>query len=380
MGGIRPRSERAGRRAGRDDDVKYFYKAFTSGGVVSDVAPKAFTWTGRTLMPWSPANPTGVKSGNNWLLAATRRCRLPDAGEMRDHVEVPLAEESELYDLEVLDADGNVARTVAGLTSLAYTYTEAQQQADFATPVPAPYPANRLTVRWYQVSAAVGRGFPREATHEDIPRLVDADFANVAFLTRCETSPPTDKSRNRRSITQGGGTIVPVPGFFGRGWDCDTADALSLADVDDWTLADRLFTADLWVVPQSTGAATWMAHSGLSGNRGWTFFYDNSPSELQFIYSTDGTANVIVRVAFTPVLGKPLHLAAIRDGAGDLHLAASGVILKTQNIGSASFFNSTAPLSMGGGFTNAIFAGVRLTLDVARWTADFTPPLVFPNL
>jgi hypothetical protein len=67
---------------------------------------------------------------------------------------VPLAEDSEAYELEVLDGPGgSVARTATGLTSPSFTYTTAMQSADFVGA------QTELTFWVYQVSAQVGRGF-----------------------------------------------------------------------------------------------------------------------------------------------------------------------------------------------------------------------------
>ena len=70
---------------------------------------------------------------------------------------VPLGEVDERYDVEVLNADGDVVRT-ATVTAPAWTYSAAEQAADFGAP-----PAV-VTVRVFQVSAVAGRGTPLEGT------------------------------------------------------------------------------------------------------------------------------------------------------------------------------------------------------------------------
>jgi len=65
---------------------------------------------------------------------------------------VPLNEQSELYDLEVTDGHGVVLRTVSGLSAPAWTYSAAQQAADFGAAQPS------YTINLYQLSAVVGRG------------------------------------------------------------------------------------------------------------------------------------------------------------------------------------------------------------------------------
>ena len=72
-----------------------------------------------------------------------------------------------------------------------------------------------------------------------------------------------------------------------------------------------------------------------------------SPADLDFIYSTDGTANNIIRTdTFTPVLNQYYHFAVTRDGSDDIRIFIDGVLRKTTNIGAVSIFNSTAVLTI----------------------------------
>ena len=74
---------------------------------------------------------------------------------------MPLAEDSEAYEVHVLDPDGEVVRTVTGLTSPSWTYTAAMQAEDF--------PA--VAVGVYQISAQVGLGFAGRFDFPDAPQL-----------------------------------------------------------------------------------------------------------------------------------------------------------------------------------------------------------------
>jgi hypothetical protein len=69
---------------------------------------------------------------------------------------VPLGEETERYEVDILDG-ATVKRTLAATTPAA-TYTAAQQTADFGSPQSA------IDVRVYQLSTVHGRGTPRPAT------------------------------------------------------------------------------------------------------------------------------------------------------------------------------------------------------------------------
>ena len=73
--------------------------------------------------------------------------------------EVPLAEESEAYEVEILDG-ATVQRTLSTATT-SVTYTAAQQIADWGALLG---PGDTLDVRIFQLSALVGRGAPKSVT------------------------------------------------------------------------------------------------------------------------------------------------------------------------------------------------------------------------
>jgi hypothetical protein len=97
----------------------------------------------------------GAAWGSDIALSWVRQTRVGGHGWPDGITEdVPLAEDSEAYELEVLDGPGgSVVRTATGLTSPSFTYTTAMQAADFVGT------QTQLTFRVYQVSAQVGRGF-----------------------------------------------------------------------------------------------------------------------------------------------------------------------------------------------------------------------------
>jgi NlpC/P60 family putative phage cell wall peptidase len=112
----------------------------------------AFQGTG--LRPLSPAHVRGLRSAGDLAISWVRRTRI--GGDNWDAAEVPLGEESERYEVDILDG-ATVKRTLAATTP-SLTYTAAQQTADFGAPQSA------IAVRVSQLSAVHGRGTPRTAT------------------------------------------------------------------------------------------------------------------------------------------------------------------------------------------------------------------------
>ncbi len=88
----------------------------------------------------------------------TRRSRAL-AADNWGGLEVPLAEELEAYEIEILDSAS--VKRVLGTATTSVVYTSAQQTADWAAPLG---PSDTLDIRLFQLSALVGRGAPKTVT------------------------------------------------------------------------------------------------------------------------------------------------------------------------------------------------------------------------
>lgn len=130
-------------------------RAVTYGLYAGDQPAVSFTNTANALKPPAPGHAAGVRdaASGDWALWWTRRSR--QGGAWLDGADLPLGEESERYELEVLAAGGAVRRTLASTTPAA-TYSAAQQLADFGAL------QGSLHLRLYQMSALIGRGIASE--------------------------------------------------------------------------------------------------------------------------------------------------------------------------------------------------------------------------
>ena len=88
----------------------------------------------------------------------TRRSRAL-AADSWGGLEVPLGEELEAYEVEILD--GATVKRVLSTTTTSAVYTAAQQTADWGAPLG---PGDTLDIRIFQLSALVGRGAPKTVT------------------------------------------------------------------------------------------------------------------------------------------------------------------------------------------------------------------------
>jgi hypothetical protein len=107
------------------------YRAVGRGGELRDARTAQLTLAGNDLKPYAPVQLAASGTwGSNLTLSWVRRTRV--GGELLDGFgEVPLAEDTEEYELEILFGS-SVVRTVTDLTSNSYVYTTAEQAADFS--------------------------------------------------------------------------------------------------------------------------------------------------------------------------------------------------------------------------------------------------------
>jgi hypothetical protein len=121
----------------------------------ADPAAVALTATpGATaLTPLAPVHLRALRSDSGVLISWVRRTRRE--GDSWD-AEVPLGEEREAYEVDVLSGTG-IVRTLA-VSTPSVLYPAAAETADFGGP------QTSLSVRAYQLSSTVGRGFVAAAT------------------------------------------------------------------------------------------------------------------------------------------------------------------------------------------------------------------------
>lgn len=131
-----------------------FYKA-VSFGTSTATGIYDVTSSGEALKPFSPVSISGIRDSNGDLtISWIRRGRIGQ--ELRSGSDIPVSEETERYEIDIL-LDDTVQRTLVS-TSPSVVYTASEMAEDFGI-VP-----DSVTVRIYQLSASVGRGTPGEAT------------------------------------------------------------------------------------------------------------------------------------------------------------------------------------------------------------------------
>ncbi|MBY6242847.1 glycoside hydrolase/phage tail family protein [Methylosinus sp. Sm6] len=103
------------------------------------------------LRPWSPSQLAGARDLGSGDVTFTWARRTRYGGDAWEAADAPLNEQSESYDLEIMNGS-SVARTVSALSSPSFLYTAAAQSADFGAL------QSSYSICVYQRSAQIGRG------------------------------------------------------------------------------------------------------------------------------------------------------------------------------------------------------------------------------
>jgi len=128
--------------------MTYVAKAFTPAGV----GLRRYS-VAHVEQPWRRPRASG-----DVTIRWTRRSRAL-AADSWGGLEVPLAEELEAYEVEILD--GATVKRVLSATTTSAVYTAAWQTADWGATLG---PGDALDIRIFQLSALVGRGAPKTVT------------------------------------------------------------------------------------------------------------------------------------------------------------------------------------------------------------------------
>jgi len=139
-------------------NVIRYYRGAGAGQLLEQAERLTNTSKHRPLMPYAPVQVEAVVNVTDIDISWTRRTRV--GGALLDLLDrVPLAEDSERYEIDILDGpDGTILRTITSLTAVSYKYLNTDILTDFGS-MPT-----QMSLRVYQVSAQVGRGFTREVT------------------------------------------------------------------------------------------------------------------------------------------------------------------------------------------------------------------------
>lgn len=162
-----------------------------------------------------------------------------------------------------------------------------------------------------------------------------------------------------------------------------TGDYISAPDNADFALESDDFTIDCrFQVNAASGTyrviASQMDSSDASTDSAWELRRENA-DKIKFIWVDGTTVNAFSSAtSFTDSVNTGWHHIAIARNGSDLYMFIDGVLDASTTI-STSINDSSVPLSIGrrqSGFGSYLgwIDEFRLSVGIARWTANFTPP------
>ena len=153
---VNDNSVRRYKKAVSDIGEAFSFKAVSFGSYLTNASAKALEFKSVGQKPWSPVHIEGTRDGSdNLTIDWIRRARF--GGGWRNGLDVPNTELTESYEIDILDGNGDVVRTLTSSTPTV-DYTASQQNTDFGSV------QSSIDVRIYQMSDVVGRGYAGEAT------------------------------------------------------------------------------------------------------------------------------------------------------------------------------------------------------------------------
>jgi hypothetical protein len=150
------------------------------------------------------------------------------------------------------------------------------------------------------------------------------------------------------------------------------------ADSSAFEFATGDFTIELFVRFTSVASIQGLVSKGHTGtgDLSWALFYDAARGTLQLLVSTDGSGDIRKEASWAPSTNVWYHVAATRS-SGSLRFFVNGTQRGTALGCSENLFNGSAAVRIGWAKNfglNGYVDEVRLTKNVARYTANFTAP------
>ena len=352
------------------------WRGITSGASIDSDTDTSHSYGAVNLKPLSPVDMKGSRDPStlDWTITGQRRTRTPT--ELFSGVAVPLGETSESYDVEVWNsAYSALKRTFSALSSLSTQYTNAQQVADFGSV------QDTLYLKAYQLSPAVGRGFPYT---QSIYRYLPLDpFGDQVVLLQSMNDVGLTDFRGH-GVTLAGGLTRSATYSQEGGYSASfngTTQYYFLNGSSDFSFGTGDFTIEGFIRPSSVSAnMNLFDFRPLSTNGVYVALYLSSSGQISYYVSS---ADKIIG-AHGLLTTEFAHYALVRSGG------VSKLYIKGQQVGSnytdTNNFGISANRPLFGvsaySGTTAFFSGYadqqRIT-KAARYTGNFTPPTSFPN-
>jgi hypothetical protein len=173
------------------------------------------------------------------------------------------------------------------------------------------------------------------------------------------------------------------------GFNASTSQVISYSGANVGNFGAGNFTVECWINVNSSnngGGVFTQASSGGAANTSWGFFLGYTTSTSIDFYVSDGStyfANTGGGIANDNAWH---HIAFSRSGSSGRLFLDGTQVGSTLSLGTTALGNGTKQINIGGQgaqtlMTQGYIDDIRITKGYARYTANFTPPIVaFPNI
>ncbi len=347
-----------------DINMSRLWRGVTYGKTIDSASDIPLTYTGVNLECLSPVYMNGHRtfSTKDWTVSATMRSRLPV--EPFSGLATPSGESVESYELEIWDSGSfaTLKRTISGLSSPSASYTNAQQVADFGVI------QDTLHVRWYRLSATLGRGFPLQGSiYRVLKSSADNYAASVLALSPIgyyklddTTTSIADSSTSANTATASAGNVVyqqtalvtgGIPGYS-MGFT-----ASGYVTVPRLAAMDGAYTTVFFIKPISLPAASYIyqkGDSGIGGQQGHTVYID-AAGKLGVSWLNGSWRGIITTNAVISA-GQTGWFACVYNGTTTFTVYKNGSLVEALTM-SAAFVSNTQPLTINGARNSGVTSG-----------------------
>jgi hypothetical protein len=347
------------------------FKSVTTGQDAQLAAEIDFTYRGVNLKPLSPVNIDGVLDVETWTITFSPRSRMASS-QWATGMPAPAGEQESKFDIEIYDS--GVLKNTYQVFSAEFIYSATDQVADFGV-LPVAF-----SVKIYQVSAAVGRGYVvgREFVGEgDLYR----DF--VVLQLNCNgangSTVFTDLSLTPKTVVANGDAKISTAEFKNGGSSAvfdGSGDFLTVAYSSQLGLGTVDFTIefDLFLVDKDSVSGNSVLCVG-SGSGYWQLIIRDDSVRVNAL---SGGSNYNLSGAVGLANFEWRHFAWVRRAGVHYFYYEGSPLLLTGSLPSNLTF-ATAYLYVGANFNggasslSAYFCNLRQTM-AARYTSAFVPP------
>lgn len=165
-----------------------------------------------------------------------------------------------------------------------------------------------------------------------------------------------------------------------------TGDYLTLADSANWAMGSGDFTVDCWIKKNADGVTGYIWGRGSAAGIEVFALRTNSGNTLTFYFRNDVPAGQEMTTTSTITGTAWHHIASIRNG-NTVKVYIDGIAdATTLDVTGKTMITDDTTFSVGrfGAYDGLYFNGwndeLRISKGIARWTANFTPPVSpYPN-